>query len=374
MSRIHVTFVGSQPLPVYNGIRALSPDKVIFIYSEQTKNELDNLTSTISGIEYEKVRLSPTEPAEIETKAMELYARYKDNDITLNISGGTKAWAYIFGVIFGNKPDSRVIYIDQNNVLWDYKSMSGEKLDFEHDTKIIFKLYGNDISSHYTEFKSYTDSDRKAVRRIEHIRRFDINTFNKLTATLTPENNHKLQHGKFGTFNDKNSFVEWEKPSENKDGFVRIFIEKNGKREEMTFESPHAIELAFNSGWFEFKVADILSKWDKAKEIWLNCRFTTKNGADKNEIDILVNTGEKLLFVECKTQIKSSTDIDKFQSVVKNYGGIGNKALFVTEARMNDLCKEKCANNRIMTFSLTGNAENRLIEMLDSELYNINAK
>ena len=112
----------------------------------------------------------------------------------------------------------------------------------------------------------------------------------------------------------------------------------------------------------------------------MNCRFSFKQNLDKNETDIIVNTGTKLLFVECKTQIKKTTDIDKFRSVVKTYGGMGSKGLFVTEAKMDDVARAKCMENAILSFSFAdvenGNlqSEKALALLLDHELFNINTK
>lgn len=138
--------------------------------------------------------------------------------------------------------------------------------------------------------------------------------------------------------------------------------------------------MVFNSGWFEYKVAKLLSSWDKAKEVCLNCHFPSKQKSDKNEVDIIVNTGTKLLFVECKTQINRITDIDKFRSVVKTYGGMGSKGLFVTKEKFSDSAREKCAENAILSFSFV-DAENWNLELgkaltllLDNELFNINTK
>ena len=111
----------------------------------------------------------------------------------------------------------------------------------------------------------------------------------------------------------------------------------------------------------------------------MNCHFPYRSNLDKNETDIIVNTGPKILFVECKTQITHNTDIDKFRSVIKGYGGTGSKGLFVTDAKMTDMAKQKCNENGILTFSLQDehlgmSNEQALILLLESELFNINAK
>lgn len=111
----------------------------------------------------------------------------------------------------------------------------------------------------------------------------------------------------------------------------------------------------------------------------MNVVYPYRGGNAKNEIDVIVNTGGKLLMVECKTQIQDNTNIDKFRSAVKNYGGMGCKALFITESRMKEAAKEKCADNQILSFSIQDyeketDAQRALFALLDKEIININAK
>ena len=73
------------------------------------------------------------------------------------------------------------------------------------------------------------------------------------------------------------------------------------------------------------------------------------------------------------------TDLDKFASAVKVYGGLGSKMLFVTESEMKDKAIEKCTDHGIMFFSLKSTlqiemAEKMLFALLDNELLKINAK
>jgi hypothetical protein len=103
-----------------------------------------------------------------------------------------------------------------------------------------------------------------------------------------------------------------------------------------------------------------------------------RKGVDKNEVDILVNTGTKVLFVECKTQITNTVDVDKFANDIKKYGGSGSEGLFVTDAPMNEVAIKKCEESGILGFSLQGvklfSPEKALMMLLDSEIGRINAK
>ena len=379
MSKIHITLVGGQPAPVYNGIKATNPDKVVFVHSIDSLKALNALIKEID-IPYETVPLSPTEAVEIQRVVEKMAEQYVDDEVIVNISSGPKSWSHLFGSMFQSKENATVVYMDQNNVLWNYRTMQGLQ-DFEFDMHTHFRLYGNSIENNYKKFSDYTDADVEAMKKIEEIRNFDVQIFNALLTVLDKQKQHTLKNCKCGRFeHDSGSYVEWEKTTEQQDGFVRVFlIKKNGNSKEVKFESPNAVGLAFNSGWFEFKVAKLLSTWSRSKEICMNCKFPYKKDVDKNEADIVVNTGSKVLFVECKTQINNITDIDKFRSVIKNYGGMGSKGVFVTDAKMTDIAKAKCEEHGILSFSLQdshlGLTEEKALQLLlESELFNINTK
>ena len=384
MAKIHITLVGGQPAPVYNGIVATNPDKVIYIYSQGSLRVVETLRKEIDLPEDKQKPLDTTNPQIIMERVNTLKAKYANDEITLNISSGLKSWSHLFGREFEKMPNAAVVYMDQNNVLWNYRTMQGNS-DFDFDMFTLFRLYGNPVDDHFSVFSDYTEADEESCKKIEQIRKDYHTEFTNLLSLLSKTNQNILKNQPSGTFESKSkrergttSFVSWEKPTEGKDGFVRIYLQEKKRNKEIVLKSPHAIDLAFNSGWFEYKVARLLSHWKKAKNIYMNCRFPFKSNVDKNEVDIIVNAGNKLLFVECKTQINKTTDIDKFNSVVRAYGGTASKALFVTDAIMTDVAKKKCEEYGMMTFSLQESSfmktEKALSLLLESELFNINTK
>ena len=378
--KVHITLVGGQPAPVYNGIVATRPDRVVFIYS----NSEDSIRSveavrreTDIDID-EQEPLDTTDPQKILQRATSLAEKYMNDEVTLNISSGLKSWSHLFGRVFDPLPNASVVYMDQNNLLWNYRTMESQS-DFVFDMDVQFRLQGNELK-HFVPFADYTDDDKDSFEKAEAARRYNTGNFNKLTTLLSPQWKGMFQNQNHGRFVlSETDYVEWEKPD-----FVRLALStKKYGVNEWGMKSPHAVNIAFNSGWFEYKVARMLSHWRYAKEIRLNCVFPDRKTHNvrfpKNEIDVIVNTGTKLLFVECKTMISTSTDIDKFRTAVKNYGGMGSKALFVTDNAMNDLQKEKCHDSGIIIFSLKDpafgpNKEQELFKLLESELFNINTK
>lgn len=376
--KVHITLVGGQPAPVYNGIVATRPDKVVFIYSAESLQAVEAVRKEIGMAVDEQQPLDTTDPKKILERATSLAEKYKDDEVTLNVSSGLKSWSHLFGRVFDRLPNASVVYMDQNNILWNYRTMES-KSDFVFDMDVQFRLQGNELN-HFVPFANYTDEDKTSLEKVETARRYNTGNFNKLTTILSNEWKGMFQNQKQGQFIlSDTDYVEWEKPN-----FVRLVLStKKYGINEFEMNSPHAVNIAFNSGWFEYKVAKMLSHWHYAKEIRLNCKFPDVKTKDvkypKNEIDIIINTGTKLLFVECKTMISTSTDIDKFRTAVKNYGGMGSKALFVTDNAMNDLQKEKCHDSGIIIFSLKdtsfgSNKEQELFKLLESELFNINTK
>lgn len=169
------------------------------------------------------------------------------------------------------------------------------------------------------------------------------------------DNKNRYQNNKLDTIvdNQSQSEISWDiRGPEQK---VKLtFINRLGNSETVAFQSPHAFDMVVSSGWFEYEVAKCLDSWPEAKDIWLNSVFPYRNNTPKNEIDIIVNVGYKLLFVECKTKIFDKTDIDKFRSAVKNYGGLSSKAMFISLESMDAQTIEKCETNGIEYFSLDG--------------------
>lgn len=372
MSKVHITLVGKQTMPVYNGIKYCNPDKVLFIYSKESEKEKqlvknylieskmfdaqDILKSDVlDSVNFEKV----------EAAAEEYKKRFVNDEVSLNISGGTKTWSYYFSKAFEDCQNAKIFYIDQNNICYDFKARTAEK--FETDILLQFTLNGNPLTSDsYTDFNDYTEKDISIISEIEELRAANPLVFTKLTNI----ENHNTSDTKMIGY----SYFEW---SENS---CRLCIQKDAENLiEKELISPNILKIIFRTAWFELKVADILSKWDKAKHVYMNCKFPLNNQSDgrlkkiKNEIDIIVDTGDKALFVECKTHTENSTDIDKFKNAVEKYGGKGSKAIFITLDNIEDNVRETIKESDLMSYSFKESGDlSELYDMLNRKIFTIN--
>src|SRR5574344_56864 len=376
MGKVNISLVGGQTYPVYLGIAESKPDKVILIHTEKSKEEAERIAKE-TNLPTEYKPFDPVDVAKVFAQARNIAKLLSaDDQYVINITSGTKVWTIVFYEVFKGLENVEFIYIDQNNIMYNLTTSKTEHVELQLNTELVLKLNGTHINSR-TKFSDYTPDDRRAIDTIMKMRHFDYGEFNALTIPNNRADKNQLDTEDIGMFKTRNdSFVHWDK----KQHTVELSItNKHGNCKKKTISSPHALHIVFSSGWFELYVANMLSSWEYAKEIIMNANFPYKNNNPENEIDIIVNTGNRLLFVECKTQINDITDIDKFRTAVKNYGGMGCKALFITEAPMKATTAEKCKDSDIITFSLQdcGNllpTQDTLFLKLKQELFEINKK
>lgn len=367
MAKIHITLVGGQTAPVYYGIVDSNPDIVILICSSQTEHE-GSLISNLIHVDSKVVNLDPCNLNKIEEKINEISRQYKNDEVSINLSGGTKFWSLYF---YEKYPNATFICIDQNNRLWNMKTKEFHFVKFDITTQ--FKLYGNPLVD-YRSFNSYTKEDALVCYEVEMLRQINISAFNQILTVFDAKKNNYFKSHNVGEFLSENpdSFVKWDKTTNE----VEVQISNKKKNVHKFFTSPHVFEIVFRSGWFEYKVAQMINRSDMVREIRMNCVFPANNNLPKNEVDIIVDMGSKLLFVECKTQIKEITILDKFASVVKNYGGLSSKGLFVTDAPLKDITIQKCKDNDLLMFDLSdGDAsEKQFINMIENEMLKTNKR
>jgi hypothetical protein len=213
-----------------------------------------------------------------------------------------------------------------------------EEKQVEFDMFMQFNLLQHPLEN-YTLFSKYTDQETRNQQTIERL--YQTKGFHPLLKQMIAEYNQ-----------DKDHYLRFDQSVEIDDNYIdwhaeaQVFVIKLGEIYE-EIGGKYAPSMLLNTGWFEYGVASMLAEIYGKQNVYTNCIFKSINQQDKNEVDVIVHTGQKLLFVECKTKIQNSTDIDKFHSVVKNYGGNGSKALFITMHEMDAIQQEKCNDNHI---------------------------
>ena len=377
MEHIHIALVGGQTYPIYLAIKALKPTKVVLMHSAQTETDANNIIKvldeegTLVKGQFEKVCLSTAKMDNMVDKIVDQESLIPEGvHCSVNLTGGTKLWSVLLYKIFQNRSDTEFFYVDQNCTLYNIDSLQKTESEVQLDANTIFKLYGSPVKS-YTPIEDYTEADFDVIKRTESLRKFSVEAYNGVGNPTNRTDANKIRNQKTGFIQHQDSYAEWNK---NEQKVEVSLYNRRGRHLSDSLESPHAIQLFFFCHWFELKVAKVLSQWKHAKQIWLNVEFPYKNNNPKNEIDIVVNTGKRLLFVECKTQIFDMTNIDKFSKAVKNYSGMASKAIFVSDAPIKEITREKCEQNDVMCFDLSKGKESDLFKMLDQSVNESNKK
>lgn len=352
--RIHVqiALVGAQPTPVYQGIVHMQPDQVILICSKETEKVTRDIRVQLPSYENKDViiyKVSDTDLGQMYSMIEQIESVLpKGITISLNISGGMKLWSIIFNTVFRRKRRScHTFFIGQDGTFFDLKEkVTKGKVAFDMDAQ--FKILGHQLDE-YTLYSDYTPADFDVLNRVSSLGLSEHKHFYLFKITELFLNEYRSTYS--NTAFDHDFEVTHAKNKLSWHASAHSFDCQLGSKT-YTFTSEHVEHIVLNTGWFELYVAHFIAKIYDAKNIWMNCIFKNVKNLPKNEIDIIVNTGSKLIFVECKTQIFNTTDVDKFRSAVRNYGGLGSKPLFVTNSLMKPEGLEKCNDHRITTFYL----------------------
>lgn len=337
MAKVHITLVGREIEPIYNGIIYSQPDFIYFIRSSDEKSLANarTLARWFSSIPSEDKKVDPVDMDDIKNKVEQIAERFKNDEVTINISSGTKPWSYFFSIVFGTCSNAEIFYVDQKNRVWNFTNL--QQAELPYDFKTAIQLHTGNLPK-YTNYIDFTTEDIQVVNKIVNLDRFNHAMFSALVAQAR-------KHPNLG---------EWISRSHRliKNGKkFSIDLYNANKEIHENLESPHSHSLLVNAGWFEYVVARVVKHWDKSQDVWLNCVFPFANNSIKNEIDIIANLGDRMLFVECKTKMEDYKDIDKFHSAMLNYAGKSTIGLFVANEPLNEQVIEKCRDNKILAFS-----------------------
>lgn len=360
MEKLHIALVGAQTMPIYIGILESDADKFILIHSTQTKSNAEIIARYINRDNTVLFELPAWDFPKMKDRIDGLLAEYKDWSIEANISGGSKPWGFMFSMLAFEYSNMSLFFVDQSCMIHNISNLTSrmaKPLDGGIRQILEFNqiLESNQASSvTHVDLTSYGEKDVSILTEIKRCRKKYPKIFNNLTIPKRGIQK-RYQNNKLDTIVDDQSQSEISWDIRGPEQKVKLtFINRLGNTDVVTFQSPHAFDMVVSSGWFEYEIARCLELWTEAKDIWLNSVFPYRNNTPKNEIDIIVNVGYKLLFVECKTKIFDYTDIDKFRSAVKNYGGLSSKAIFISLESMDAKTIEKCETNGIDYFSLDG--------------------
>jgi hypothetical protein len=342
----HITLVGGQKYPVYLGIKAVNPDKVYFIHSSDSKEDAESIDREFPNISKQYKEFDPVSSNKVLYELDKLFKNLSKSHsegytYSLNITSGTKIWSIMFySAAKQSDLPFDIYYVDQKSVVYNLETNDREKktriIEIESIDTVL--RLNNSTPKKFIKYEDFTKDDVAVCQQIDDLISRNKNMFFALVDKARWE-------GHLTEWVINNNYLSWDKNN-------KCFEMSLGNYKKK-LSSPNVRQLLLNTGWFEYKVATMLKKWDKCKEIYVGVNFPAKNNTSKNEIDIIVNAGSRLIFVECKTKIEDKTDLDKFSSATKNFAGSGTIKLFVQNESFDEKTLEKCDDNKITSYSLS---------------------
>jgi hypothetical protein len=354
-----ISFLGGQLLPVYMGIKEFNPDKINFIASDESKFGARAIKELFTDKTFSDFICDPFDFFTIKKKIENIIEKIDEEDeVIINLTGGTKIMLLAAQSVISEK-QIKGFYINQDYSLIEVPSYERKKIVTGLSVHEFLVLSGHNTFS-AKSINDFATNDFIVSRQIESFAEsnnlyFKVTDFIRKKFKTLPESGLENIDGK--------TSIKWGA------NFIEI---KNYDKIAFSCRSNLACELFFNSVWWELLVAEEVSKWSKAKETLLHCELHFKNDkkALKNEIDILINTGNKLIFVECKSGNIKQEDINKMKIVKQTYGGIISKSLLVSRFMPSQSVLEKCKELDIevyyeYTFKQKTNPLNRISKTLD---------
>jgi hypothetical protein len=338
-----IALVGGQLLPIYIGIVEFKPDRVYLIVSDESKPKVSLLRALIPGITCTEETCDPFEFNSIKAVCDRILDSIgSEDEVQINLTGGTKIMVLATqALIIERKLNG--FYVNQNGTLLKVPTYQTQKLKSDISVKEFLEISGHKLSNSKT-LSDFSTEDFASATEIRKLCEKKEKTYFSAMSRIRGAYERLSAIPLVGSIPlNKSSSLKWQQN--------RVTIIENGS-DIFNIESPSARSLFFSASWWELVVAKEISKWSKAKELLIQCElpFRTDTKTMKNEIDVLVNVGGKLIFVECKSGIIRQEDINKMKIVKDTYGGVISKSLLASRFAPSETILEKCRELNIEVF------------------------
>ena len=337
---IHVCLVSDQAAPNLLPIldSEFKPQKAVFVVS--TKDEIKEKANSLklafkqNDIDVDILELSNEfDFQSMETELFDLLSSYENENIALNVTGGTKLVAIAAQNVFsGVKPifyintnKEEIILISKEND----KHIPVQKLNTKTLINTYLSSYGVSVLKNKDDFNFYKLGvfTERFVRRQEDYK--DI--ISKLNLLAFNASNSKLETNFTNYSNDLKLILE--------DLADEDLVRLNGDIVDFKNEQTRSF---LNGNWLEYftykqanSIADVIDA-DWNVEV-VNSKYEKNKVGVNNELDVIFMAKNKCHIIECKTiNFENTENKDKLQSYLdklnslKGYGGSLTKVCLVS--------------------------------------------
>lgn len=333
--KILISLIGKEVIGNFRVFKYIKPDKVVHLYSDDTKLQNQNLVNTIESRYNCKIESFEVEGFDYDICLSKLNSLEigETDEIIFNISGGTKIMSlalYAFANIVNQSVN--VCYFDTNqNLHWlnkkskdsvttkilleEYIELQGQRITSKVEYKNVLVKFAKDLgfvkkNQFKEEWKVFLKDVVAVFRKYRDDKRNEQSIIKILSQRLVKTKGFDL------TIIDTTFLVNYKGV---------LFFKSSLEEADLDF-------FYFNAGWFELLSAQALQKKYSQDNIYLSVKFPylSNQSSDKNEVDILINDNGKLIFIECKAGDVKSEHIDRIKNRKDTFGGLISKSILVT--------------------------------------------
>ena len=377
---IHITLLGKEILPLYYPIKQYRPDIVYIIGTGQnrdiakrlaillTQKQVGELGNTMPHLK--EVKFIETGAYDFEAtlrtcmKIHEIHSDVGSNAFMYNLTGGTKIMA-LAAFAVANSQGSQIIYTDSTTIkIISTNEVKDTPLDCHLILHEIVALQGQKLLTAARYDRQDKIQEVAVARKIcDFIRnRREVYSCIRQWVDNYHRSNGDTIPNTFSCAGTEGCRFTLRCGQKNKlgDRTLTIVSSRNEELLKITCRDPKSLLL--KGMWWEILVADAISSISDNYTVWQNVKFKQvkdpEGNAVKNEIDILVNIGNKLLLVECKSGKFDSANLHKCRTVKSTYGGEKSKMILVSASPFDSidsksLLHENAADNSIPIISPT---------------------
>lgn len=346
--RHQIILLGKDITSVYHGIKEFGPDHIHLLYTEATDGIEAPMYSLLpASIRYSHYKTEPYDGNVIREVCREIHRNY-EGEFAYNVSEGTKVMAFAAYTV-AKEQQADAFYLTQNGEVVLLDSFEKHPLHCTLDNSEILRLSGNKLTE-YHDAKMLSDDDIHTSLCIKQfIEQYpnEHTRIQKFFSIFCKRQLYRLPSSKI--FANKLRFKI-------RNGGLLVTL---GEYTLLRLPQSNACHLYFEGRWWETLVANQVRNWSQQRihspEVWQSVVFQTNeyNTQTKNEIDVLLNNEQKLIFIECKSGVVTQNDIYKIDAVRETYGGDISQAVLASYFPVTNVLREKCCDLQIYVFAPT---------------------
>lgn len=341
-----IILLGKDITSVYHGIKEFGADHIHLLYTDATDHiETPMYLLLPPNIRCNRYKTEPYNGNNVIDVCRRIHQKYQ-GEFTYNLSEGTKVMAFAAFTV-AKESGADAFYLTQHGEVVHLNHFENHPLRTTLNNDEILSLSGNTLTA-YHDAKGLSDEDVKASTRIkqfieqypqEHARIqkffsiFCKRQLNRLPASKIFANNLRFKQ---------------------RNGSILVTLKEYIL---LRLNQDNATQLYFEGRWWETLVANQVRNWSMQRknspEVWRSVIFQTneKDTHPKNEVDVLLNNQQKLIFIECKSGNVTQNDIYKIDAVRETYGGDISQAVLASYYPVEKSLQDKCKDLQIHLFA-----------------------